>query len=397
MACVINNNCSTDNRLVLSTKSHGLKVGFCETHNDAAVGMYSQIAPQEMLDDYVLLQLIMVSKELFVKVMKDFTSEVSRAAKSKAGVSRFNKDLIAMSLNRALWRYEQLCWFGEQKKIMSGLLSFEEFKASITNGYMVKDPGPGPDHGEFSHRLQWQYIMRIVTNRFTVPKAPDWNFTPLELYSGMFKVGNVWGTMLEGQQMSLDRPGSPTWVNKQFQGEGALSGTSFGNALTGRYNKRQSMVASVRASLQEMYPGPTYEISVTEAQKDNPVKPNRINAHAVIEYLYKWKKAGCPATKPAIQEPDKEWKKAFLQRTLDAAWHLWHNDPNRYKSTRTPEPQYRRAALDDDLGQGISDGLLLHKSERVTDSPFEERINNSKASLNTDFKYSKTVGAAKLL
>ncbi len=78
-----------------------------------------------------------------------------------------------LHLSKELRFYETQCWFGEQPKIFAGLLSSAEFLHAMANGYMVKDPGPGPQHGEFSHRLQWHVLMRVMTADFTVARTAE--------------------------------------------------------------------------------------------------------------------------------------------------------------------------------------------------------------------------------
>src|SRR5690606_12501419 len=136
-------------------------------------------------------------------------------------------------LSKELTYYEYKCWFGDQQKIFAGLLSAQEFLNAMANGYMVKDPGPGPNHGEFSHRLQWHMLMRIMTNDFTVPKTAEWHHTPLELYCWTGTSG-YWGAVLEGVTPTGATPGDPRWVDERLRQHPVLSKTSLGRAIAKR-------------------------------------------------------------------------------------------------------------------------------------------------------------------
>jgi len=395
MSCVGGRNCDED--LTISIKSHGITVGYCERHatdREKTIKGGDNLPSDDHLHDYIRLCAILESKELFFASMANFTDEVSRAEKSRQGISSwFNRDKIPIKLNQSLSYYEQLCWFGGQQKIMSGLLTAQEFTGAIQNGYMVKDPGPGPDHGEYSHRIQWQYIMRIVTNKFSVPKTSDWKLTPLQQYCGMITPRNVWGAILEGNTIMQGTPGSPDWVNRQFRDGNSLSTTSFGVSITKRYNRRVEMVTEVQSILQGRGQAAKPKFSV-QAVSTAPKKVNEVNAHAVIEYLYKWKKAGRPASKPAAQGVGNQLTIQTME--IDEAWHLW--DTLYARKYRNARQQFQRATYndsDDPTTKTISDGLLLHRSEVVTDAPLEARIASSKTTLNPKFAYSSSTGAKK--
>lgn len=391
MSCVGGRACAK--LLELSIQSHGMTVGLCEEHlgrvNKLVKSGYGTSDAETLIskkhaDDYVRLYILLQSKNLFVKAMKDFATEVSRAEKKRRGISAwFNRDKIAIHLNSSLSRYERYCWFGGQPKIMSGLLTAKEFQEAIANGFMVKDPGPGPDHGEYSHRLQWQYIMRVVTNKFSVPKAAEWELTPLEQYCGMGREGfsrNIWGFLLEGNRDMAGRPGSPAWVNEQFRTAGnALGDSSFGKTIEKRYDRRSALVSTITEHLKGK------GLSVQEFATA-PKKTGVVNVHGVIEYLYKWKKAGYPKGGPPTS--------ASLEAS--EAKLLW--DAKYARKYRNSRKSFHRALYvsdDDTVADVISEGLLLHKSETVTDAPVEKRIGSSRGGLNPRFKYTSSMGAQK--
>jgi hypothetical protein len=66
---------------------------------------------------------------------------------------------------------------------------------------MPKGPGAGLEHGDFTHRLHWHVISRVIAKRFTVPKSAGWNHTPLELHTslgqGQALAANMWFKLLD--------------------------------------------------------------------------------------------------------------------------------------------------------------------------------------------------------
>jgi hypothetical protein len=391
MSCVGGNKCG--NPLALRMQSHGVVLGFCATHLDDTQKLVKRsgasgkstdadtLTSAPHVADYTKLAALLQCRELFYKVMKDFTDEASRAQKSSLGIWRTSKSKIDIPLSASLSAYDGLCWFNTQRKLMSGLLSAEEFQNAIRSGFMVKDPGPGPDHGEFSHRLQWHYIQRVVTDRFTVAKTADWNLTPLELYCGMGNEGftrNIWGALLEGNGVMMKRPGSPDWVNEQFRAGGVLGTTSFGNTIEKRYDKRKQLVDFVAAELRKVG-GFTVQMAATA-----PAKVDEVKVDAVVEHLYKWKKATRPAW---ISGP----KPTTISRTEALAADMWNGGVGA-KYASKPRT-YQRAKNADG---SISEGLLLHQSEDIVEhggQTLASRLASSRGGLNPRFKYSKTLGA----
>ncbi|MCR9246538.1 MAG: hypothetical protein NXI31_16010 [bacterium] len=387
MPCSAGRNCTDATKFEI--ESHGMAVGLCERHEKQAVNAVTGdvgLSDENLVHDYVRIYALLNSKELFYKAMKTFSTEVSRAEKKRLGKSTwFNRDKVAIHLNYSLSRYEGLCWFGTQQKIMSGLLTAEEFTNAIVNGFMVKDPGPGSDHGEYSHRLQWHYIMRVVTDKFSRAKTSDWKLTPLQQYSGTMGARNVWGALLEGNGNTFMNgcPGDPAWVNRQFREHDVLKSTSFGTTLTRRYDRRVGLETKVA----DMLTSRGYKVELIPTGR---IAADKVRLHGVLEYLYKWKKAGrVEAPLPAAlgTEP----------REKTAAEELWADVFERkYRNSRR---QFRRAAYvdpDDDTRIIVSDGLLLHRSESVTDAPLVERLASSRGGLNPAYRYSSSLGAKRV-
>lgn len=401
--------------LVFAINTHGMEIGYCDTHIKSPrryVGLKEDDAPNDFLKLHALLN----SNQLFTKLMKDFSNEVSRAEKKRQGKSTwFNREKIGIKLNYSLSRYEGLCWFGTQPKIMSGLLTAQEFKNSIMNGYMVKDPGPGADHGEYSHRLQWHFIMRVMTSKFSQPKTSDWDWTPLRLYSETIKnanfaagTGNFWGALLEGNMNTGVKAcaGDPAWVNQQFRDHDVLKTTSFGETLTRRYNRRIAMEDTVQQKLAERNCKQAAGYQEVSTDPTGRPKENTIKLHAVLEYLYKWKKAGRPSGPPFVArvpgDTSTESDAARIAREAAtaerlAAEYLWEATyKKKYANSRQLFQRAEYRDPDDDTSVVISDGLLLHKSESVKDAPLAERLIASTEGFNRAFKYSSSTGAKRV-
>lgn len=397
---------------LFAINTHGVEFGYCDTHIKSPM-KYVGLKEGDPPNDFLKLHALLNSNVLFFKLMKDFTNEVSRAEKKRQGKSTwFNREKVAVKLNYSLSRYEGLCWFGTQPKIMSGLLTAQEFKNAIMNGYMVKDPGPGADHGEYSHRLQWHFIMRVMTDKFTQPKTSDWEWTPLRLYSETIKnadfvagTGNFWGSLLEGNMNTGVKAcaGDPAWVNQQFRDHEVLKTTSFGETLTKRYNRRVAMEGTVQEKLEDSRCKHAAGYQNVSTDPTGRPKENTIKLHAVLEYLYKWKKAGRPSGPPFVAPhgsgASTETDAARIAREAAtaerlAAEHLWETTyGKKYANSRQRfhRAEYRDPA--DDSSVVISEGLLLHGSEGVTDKPLRDRLNASQTRLNPAFKYSSSTGA----
>lgn len=371
----------------------GITFGFCTNHRAQARNFVvtgdqvvkqnpspAKIASVPHIEDYTRLKAVMLCRPLFLKIMKDFTNEVSRAEKKSRGIWRTNKEKIKVPLSKSMKYYEALCWFEPQPKVMSGLLTADEFQSAIKNGYMVKDPGPGPDHGEFSHRLQWQYIMRVVTDGFRVARTADWNLSPLQLYCGMGEEGfarNVWGALLEGAGDMVNSPGSPDWVNSQFRSNGSLGQTSFGQSIDARYDKRALLLDEVRQYLAIQG---VAEIHVVATQVP---KANSENVHKIVEFLYKWRLVGPPVwvggAAPLNTSP--------IEVRAAEIWAA--NIGNRFAPGGRGYLKARNA------DNSVSEGLLLHGSELVIEAmPLDQRLVASQGALNTGaYRYSSTTGA----
>ena len=92
-----------------------------------------------------------------------------------------------------------------------GILTSETFLGMTSWGYQPKDPGAGVEHGEFSHRLQWNALM----TRFEQDKENGiiWDNTPFELFTMLGEIdeqaakneeSSAWGLMMDSPGTSFD-------------------------------------------------------------------------------------------------------------------------------------------------------------------------------------------------
>jgi len=322
-----------------------------------------QAVLDKWVDRYCLLVAIMRNEELFTLAMHDFDDETQFRLEPgqdlRARSLARNKGFRIAPITPTLSTYEGLCWFGVQPQIMSGLLSEEEFFETLGGGYMVKDPGPGPQHGEVSHRIQWHYIMRIMTDSFHVPYTETWGCSPLELFVQMVKIGlkrNVWGVCLEGTGNVVSRagvsssapgstvltPGDPNWINRAFipvgvtesafnfkkqieeinpeldkasdpqrakiaaaeNGSGRFADTPFGRAITARFGKRQDLHEAIATFGSEW----AHELGIAglhsyvSRARSNRITEEKAGVDYAATFIVNWLKTGFPADLQQVVE-----------------------------------------------------------------------------------------------
>ena len=171
--------------------------------------------PGKVLDDFVKVHvLLQFNVEQCLECIRKLGQEMSVAKRNAENPSdpRFLKakdEDNYLKLSRALEYYEGYCWFPANRTMFTGILRTEDFYKYVKYGFN-KDPGPGPLHGDQSHRIQWHVIMRCMTNNFTTPVAAGWNHSPLGLFyeytQGAGKDAKAWG-------ISMDKPGNKGWGN----------------------------------------------------------------------------------------------------------------------------------------------------------------------------------------
>jgi len=160
--------------------------------------------------DYAKIYSVMMDKPL----VRSCLEKLDKAIASKAqGASPETNWLRFSSI---LSYFEKKCWFPEDILLPLGVLDAEVFYSYIRRGYVLKDYGAGVKHGEFTHRLQWHALMRVITDDFTRPIRPGWDHSPLELYVslGMKQNHGIWGKLFDQRGDGfLDHPDSfHEWV-----------------------------------------------------------------------------------------------------------------------------------------------------------------------------------------
>jgi hypothetical protein len=195
------------------------------------------------LEAYAKIKIMMTEKSTVIHCMQALGNELGelRDRREEAGFARFKPKHDAhkyVRLSEALAKYEQYCWFPPSHELFIGFVPHDEFMRYIARGLMPKDPGAGLAHGDFTHRLHWHAIARVITANFTVAKSDGWNHSPLELYTslgqGQALAANMWFKLLDD---NADKHfTSPDKFHKHVRegGYGVLSET-----VSKRYLKRE--------------------------------------------------------------------------------------------------------------------------------------------------------------
>jgi len=145
------------------------------------------------LKDYTRLYTVIRN----VKLVSQCLTELDKVISSKP--HNVSAETNWLRFSSVLSYFERKCWFQEDILLPMGLLPGPIFNYYIRRGYVLKDYGAGVKHGEFTHRLQWHVIMRVITEGFTKPVRKGWDHSPLELYVslGMKQNDGVWFKLLD--------------------------------------------------------------------------------------------------------------------------------------------------------------------------------------------------------
>jgi hypothetical protein len=179
--------------------------------------------PVTFLNDYARIKMILERRTVVRECMRKLAVELEATGRKEGGGAEWRKDGY-VKLSVLLGRYEHLCWFPACHHVFLGFVRPTDFLELIRQGILAKDPGAGYKHGDFTHRLQWHAIARVITDDFTVPKRRGWNHTPIELLSSFgsawAKAANAWTVGLEKGE-GFDFPDN---LNAELQkGYGKLS------------------------------------------------------------------------------------------------------------------------------------------------------------------------------
>lgn len=97
-------------------------------------------------------------------------------------VEEFMEQHPEASLLAALEHYEDLAHFPTTQAIPLGLLPGDVYNELVGCAYAINDVGVRSTHGGLTHRIQWHAIISLVTDSHSVPIAPGFYHSPLELY-----------------------------------------------------------------------------------------------------------------------------------------------------------------------------------------------------------------------
>jgi hypothetical protein len=187
----------------------GFEIGktACEKHfqnKKKQLGLKGDVAVS-YIEDYAKISIMMEEKKEVQKCLHELAQELGHR---RSGIQKSVGELVAtqsregyVRLSEALAEYEKLCWFPPSHELFIDFVPPDDFMKYIANGLMPKDPGAGYKHGDFTHRLHWHAISRVITNRFKVAKSAAWNHTPLDLYTslgqGQALAAKMWFQLLD--------------------------------------------------------------------------------------------------------------------------------------------------------------------------------------------------------
>lgn len=200
----------------------------------------------ELIEDLALCADILRDEKEALKQFEKLEGQLRVLAEDEP--KKEGKEYGKHALSKALSEVETKHCFPDIDSLPVGILTSETFLGMTSWGYTPKDPGAGGEHGEFTHRLQWNILM----NRFESDKEnnSDWKFTPFELFTRIGKTdeesskqggGSVWNFMLDAagadEQLVF---GSPDYVTSMFR---KMASEEEGNEL-----KLLSTIVSDRAT-----------------------------------------------------------------------------------------------------------------------------------------------------
>lgn len=174
--------------IVQGSAQWGLTDGVCQAHWDWAQdfsqsGGTKGLVPQGLLDDYTRIFLLLErDKKTVERCLASLGSEIGNL-EGRTGYIPNRKSSDQVKLSAALERYETYCWFPPCGDTFVGQLASDRFLNYLKQGLMAKDPGAGPKHGDFTHRIHWHVVSRVITNDFTTQKREGWGNTPLKLFT----------------------------------------------------------------------------------------------------------------------------------------------------------------------------------------------------------------------
>ena len=321
-------------------KTWGIGGGFCKKHigltrarmySKAFVKTYSTDARDAMaepeagpegsyVEDYIKIYALLMDKEHCRQLMTELQSEIvggfwkRSPAPNDERFKRPNRETEDkyVRLSRVLEYYEGLCWFPVTRRLYTGSLTSANYVGSLALGYMPKDAGAGAKHGEYSHRLQWHLIMRVVTQGFkTAPYRSGWSHSPLDLFthlgSAWPQAQGIWGFVCDdGGGMAYN---NPAVLNMDLCGGFEVNGMhSEKTAEQWRKGNMMLCAAANRRTVKRLH---VLETAEALLHKHHKGAPGLLYIGNVVGLVEKWKKVGKPPRLPpeagavAAWSPDK--------------------------------------------------------------------------------------------
>lgn len=262
------------------------------------------------IEDYIKLFALMLDKGRCRDLMEALNNEIKGGMALRANDAGADERYVSakrpddknyVRMSRVLEYYEGLCWFPTTHRLYTGALTSQNYQQSIALGYMPKDAGAGAQHGEYSHRLQWHMVMRVLTKDFTVARDYGWNHTPLDLFIQLGSVwamaNNIWGTVFDNQdggsydnpaKLNMDLCGNFKWRAEEAE----LSAAKWraGNELLAFNARRRT---SKRLVMYKFALGRLAKCPANERQLLGDLDVEQ----SVIGLVEKWKKLGTPPPK----------------------------------------------------------------------------------------------------
>ncbi len=391
----------------------GVGAGFCAKHIDyvrARLNSTNKSAPwseepltkpvagehSDYIEDYIKLYALMLDKTRCRELMTALGSEILGGYKERAnagdGDARFSRannretEQNYVRLSRVLEYYEGLCWFPTTHRVYTGSLTSENYVQSIALGYMPKDAGAGARHGEYSHRLQWHIVMRLVTNGFEVAFHKDvWRHSPFDMFTTLGSEWamerGIWGVVFDnGSGLAYDNPavlnmelcGNFKWQASKAEDDGK-KWRSQNKLLAINATRRSGKRLAIFEYGKQLY---KTDYSATDRSGDGLAEAGL--EMELIGLLQKWKKLGRPAHGLTNQIANEKGNR-ILNEIAHQAWFKFglQTKPNTYLQENN-EPN----------------AMLLVGDKPMTLQLVSPRVQASCAMLNTaDYKYVETRGA----
>lgn len=383
--------------------------------------------PADYLDDYTRIRVLMEDETGFQRCLERLSSEVASGLELyNAGqnddldTDRFtfkdDNSFRSVQLSRILSYYEGLCYFPDNHANFASLLSAESFTWSLRQGLMPKDPGAGARHGDFSHRFQWHFVMRTVTDNFQVPVRPGWNHTPLELF---VHLGTSPATDVSMFFYLFDNnnPFNSSKLNNPDKVHEILKNSTFeplktyiGQRATKRENL-QNEAERERTAFLDRPENSTLKDWLSRYRQPGRVK---LSAAGIASVIYAWRHSGGLPNKVGQQEwlnrytefrrdipadvqdtPANRDKIAYLDSFMQylnerVAYNVWQTVTNNGKPPKiVRDGKYNQAKA---IGTGVPlPGILVKPGAIFND--IEQRLSDSRNQLNPKYRMTSRHGA----